>query len=256
MRKLLLLSACLAAGVGPSAADDKKKEDKATAEVVKVAVSHKVDAKLADQFELGLPERTEVWLMLRHAGKPLLGLGEGSKVTVMKDDKGNSLLGKLADREKRITQETALDRSAVLASLAGKVAPGKGAAKVLIEGELVLAHGADEKTETKEKFAFTEGGKARLGDFEVRVTREKGFRGGPEIEITSPAAFNVVKGVSVTDGDGKAVEAVAERDYGIGKWAARYVLKAPLKQGKLAVTYYARVEEVKVALDLSVGLAD
>jgi len=254
MRTYLLSSACLAWAALAFA--DEKKEDRPTVEVASVAVAHKVDAKVADQFEFGLPNRTEVRLLLRHAGKPLLGLGEASKLTALKDDKGNSLLDKSSE-EKSLTWDAALDRSAVLASIQAKASPGKGATRVLIKGELVLVHGADEKTEQKEKFAFTQGSKTKLGKFDVRVSREKTLRGGPEIEVTSESlAFNVVKSVRVTDADGKAVEVVAERNFGSGKWVARYSLRAPLKEGKLVVAYYARAEEVKVPLELSVGLAD
>jgi len=263
---LLLLSVCLAACWAPLAADEKEKDEKEkaksgpTVEVVSVHVDHKVDARLAEQFAYGEREdRTEVGLLLRLPGKPLIGLHQDSAVTSAKDDKGNDLVVKSPERKTSIRWSTAVDRSAVLATVALGAAPGKGASKVLIKGELFLIYGTEEKSEEAEKFTFESGAKAKAGKFELAVQQEKGFRGGPEVTVTSPNfRRNVVKALAVQDGDGKDVEAVSVPvlDFGFGGWKADFALKKPLKQGKLKLTYFSKSEAVTAPFDLSVGLGD
>ena len=64
-----------------------------------------------------------------------------------------------------------------------------------------------------------------------------------------------VKGVSVKDTAGKAVEVSQSYFYGYGKnWTYSYTLKKPVQKAKIAVTWFSKEEKVTVPVDLEVSL--
>jgi hypothetical protein len=265
MRKLLLLSACLVTCAALAFADDKdkkdeKKEDKTksepTAVATEIAVNRKLDPKLF-MYASG-NDQTRVTFMLRYPGKQFLGVDATSKLATMKDDKDNSLLDPKSFFQTNFSTfpQIAMDRSAMLVSInAYGKAPGKGATKVLIKGDLVVVCGIDEKTEEVKKFEFKDKGEAKAGDFKVTVNREKGAFGaeGPEFTLTSK--IRGVKSVVIKDADDKVAELFPRGSFGGGdNWSFSYALKKPLKEGKVLITYFSKEEKVKVPIDLSVGI--
>src|SRR5262249_19095829 len=151
------------------------------------------------------------------------------------------------------------DSTALLASASAYLkAPGKGATKVLIKGDLVVLAGADEKTadsDKSKKFEFKEKAKTKAGDFEVEVTREKEGFGADGPAFTINSKMRGIRSVVVKDGDGKAVEVQRRGWFNDGqKYVFNYALAKPLKEGTIHVTYFSKEEKITVPIDLSVGL--
>jgi hypothetical protein len=264
------LSACVLLCAAVAFADDKKDEKKAalTARAIGVSVNRKVDAKLADQFQLGkIGHGTSVDLLVRSPVKPLLGVEKWEKLTV-KDDKGNLLNDPkdLSGVSFVILTQTSFDRTAMTVPVQVDSLPGKGATKVRLEGKLIALCGTGEKTIESKKFDFAQG-KAKFGDFEVKVVGNKGIYcengryriGSGELAVRSDAfKIDVVKGISVKDADGKTVE-VARHSAGGHRLlggATHFVFTTPHKQGTLALTYFSKSETVEVPIDVSVGLGE
>jgi len=265
MRQLFLLSACLLLGAALAVADDKEKGDKKddktksepTVSPTEISVSRKLDQK---QFPYSFSaDNTRVTFLLKYPGKQILGVDSSSKLTSLKDDKGNSLL-----EEKNpfpasfsVYAPVSQDRTAVLVTVAsyGK-APGKGASKVMLKGDLVISCGTDEKTEEFKKLEFKAKSKAKAGNFEVTVTQEKGGgfgADGPLFTMTSKT--RAVKSFVIKNSEGKAVEVQPRGWYGSGdNWTFNYGLAKPLEEGTISVTYFSKEDKVKVPIDLSVGL--
>jgi len=265
MRQWLLLSACLFLGAALAVADDKdkkddKKDDKTKSEPTvvptEIAVNRKLDNK---QFPYSFnADNTRVSFLVKYPGKQILGVDSTSKLASMKDDKGNSLIDEKSSFQPNFSpySQVAQDRTAVLVSVGtyGK-APGKGATKVTVKGDLVLSCGTDEKSEKSEKFKFEAKAKAKAGNFEVTVVQEKGGFGseGPLFSMSSKT--RAVKSFVVKDGDGKAVELFARGWFGNNdNWTFNYALAKPLEEGTIHVTYFSKEEKVKVPIDVTVGL--
>jgi len=262
MRQLLLLSACLFLGAALAVADEKdKKDDKTKSEPTvvptEIAVNRKADSK---QFPYAFPvDNTRVTFLLKYPGKQFLGVDPSSKLTTLKDDKGNSLM----DEKQAFAAnfgtypQIALDRTAmlVMVSAYGK-APGKGATKLILKGDLVVVCGTDEKSEELKKFKFEAKAKAKAGDFEVTVTQEKGgFDGKEGPQFTMISKTRAIKSFVVKTGDGKSAEVYPRGWFPSGdKWTFNYALAKPLEEGSITVTYFAKEEKVKVPIDLTVGL--
>jgi len=137
MRQSLLLSACLVIGATSALADDKdRKDDKTKSEPTAVAVELQVTRKLDQkQFQyLNAADSTRLVFVLRYPGKQLLGVDQSSRVTSLKDDKGNSMADEKSSFPPNFSTypQVALDRSALLVTVgAYNRAPGKGATKLL-----------------------------------------------------------------------------------------------------------------------------
>jgi hypothetical protein len=261
MRKLLLLSACLMACAALALADDKKdekKEDKTKSEATitpsELAISRKVESKLPYG---GFSDGTRVSFILTYPKKHLLGVDKTSKMASMKDDKDNSLIDDKQQFSGGFSEfaQVAEDGSAMLVTASAFLkAPGKGATRILIKGDLVVLCGADEKTVESKKIEFKEKTKGKAGDFDVEVTREKdGFGAdGPGFTVTTKSRG--MRSLVVKDADGKSVEVLKRGWYGGDQRTYNYALAKPLKEGTIHVTYFSKEEKVKVPIDLSVGL--
>jgi hypothetical protein len=257
MRKLMLLSACLVACAALAVADDKK-DDKTKSEptvsVTMLSVNHKLDQKL---FSFS-SDSTSLSLLLRYPGKQLLGVDQSSEVKSLKDDKGNSLIDDKGFFKVNFgTYPTiAKDRSAMVVYLSSfNKAPGKGATKVLLKGDLMVLCGTDEKSEEVKKFEFKDKGEGKAGDFKLKVTQEKGFGNqGASFTLISPTKD--VKGLVVKDADGKEVEVYAGMPFSSApkEFSIAYTLQKPVKEGTVTITYFTKSEKVKVPVDLSVGI--
>jgi len=261
MRKLLLLSACLTAFAALAFADDKdkKKEDKSKSEATVIPAELAVNRKLDSKTTFANYDQTRVSFLVSIPKKYLLGVDKTSKLASMKDDKGNSLIDEKSPFSGGFSQfpQLAEDGSSMLAGVnAYNKAPGKGATKVLIKGDLIVICGSDEKTDQVKKIEFKAKEKAKVADMEVMVTSEKetfGGADGPAFTITSKTKN--VKGVVVKDADGKAVEVAKRGWFGSGdQWTFNFALVKPLKEGSIHVTYFSKAEKITVPIDLSVGV--
>jgi hypothetical protein len=250
-RTLLALTAGLTLCAALSGADPKK-PGKATVEGVSVMVSRKLDEK---KYPFS-GASTHLSLQLTYPGKQLLGVEPSSTVSEFVDDKGNSLLPKAAFFKPTFSMSRlATDRSSMIVNVFSGIAPGKGANKLRIKGDLVALCGLDEKTTEEKEVVLKMNTEVKIGDFTLKVTQEKPFfgKGGPSFYVkgTKP----VISGVSVKDADGKAVEVMPTGSGGFGKdWTSNFSLKDPMKQAKVSVRYFSKDEKVTVPVDLTVGV--
>src|SRR5262249_24596487 len=154
-----------------------------------LAVDRKIDTT---KFQFGLnSDQTNVTFLLRYPGKQLLRVDQSSELKSMKDDKGNSLVDDKAFFKVNFGTypQIAKDRTAMLVTVnAYNRAPGKGATKVLIKGDLMVVYGTDEKSEEVKKFEFKDKEEAKVGDFKLKVTQEKASFGnqGATFSLISP----------------------------------------------------------------------
>jgi hypothetical protein len=259
-RALFVLSACLVFTAAFVVADDKdkdKKDDKTKAEKITVeAASLDVARKLDEKKFPFQNARTNVALLVSSAGRQFLGVDQSSKLESLKDDKGNSLVDDKSFFKPNFGTYPAIspDRTAMLVTISsfGK-GPGKGASKVVIKGEMVVLCGTGEKTSAETKVEFKEKAEVKFGDLTLKVQQEKGFgTNGAMFQVVGPTA---IKSLTVKDGDGKVVEMFGGMPNRFGKdWTATYTLRKEVKEGKVTITYFTKEEQVKVPVDLSVGL--
>src|SRR5262249_39178348 len=143
------------------------------------------------------------------------------------------------------------DRSSLLIYLNSNVAPAKGAAKLLIKGKLILIAGLKEKTTEEKEVAMKEKTEAKLGDFTLKVTQEKGFAPGSGAMFTISSTRPNIKTVVVKDAKGNAVAVLPQgAPYGFGKnWTTAFSLKTAVAQPKVAVTWFSEEEKVTVPVD-------
>src|SRR5262249_8210086 len=136
------------------------------------------------------------------------------------------------------------DRSSMILSLSSNVAPGRGASKVLLKGDLVVFSAPDETKTTDEKeVAMKEKTSEDVGDFKVTVTREKGF-GTQGASFTIATDKPIVKSVTVKDADGKVIPTTT---FGVHffnkKWTSNFTLQRVAEKAKVSVTWYAKDEK-------------
>jgi hypothetical protein len=249
-RVAVVLSAALAA-CAALAADDPGKPAKPAVEPVSLVVSRKLDEKNYAYSTSG----TALSVKVSCPGKQVLGVDSASSVSEFADDKGTSLLkGGLIKPTFSNYPIVATDRASLVVSVQSTVPPGKGAARLHLKGDLVLRCGLQEKATEEKEVEFKGKAEAKLGDFTLKVTQEKGFGGGgASFTLTAPRP--VLKSVTVKDAAGKAVEVMTLGSFGFGKtWTYTFSLRKPLKQGKVTVSFFAKEEKLTVPVDLSVGL--
>src|SRR5262249_39079896 len=139
-------------------------------------------------------------------------------------------------------------------SVSSNVGPAKGAAKLILKGDLVVVCGLEEKTTAEKEVAMKEKTEAKLGDFTLKVNQEKGF-GGAGANFTLTAARPIIKSVTVKDADGKTVETSNFGNYGFGKtWTYNYSLRKVVEKPKITITYFSKEEKVTVPINLSLGV--
>jgi hypothetical protein len=251
MRTLAVLTVVFALGTA-LVADDATKPGKSTVEGVSLSVYKKLDNK---EFPFS-GASTMLSIQVTNKDKRFLGVDPSSTVSEFKDDKGNSLM------KSDLFVKTAFNtnprigtaRTSVIVSVSSPIAPGKGATKIHLRGNLVLTAGLDEKTTEEKEVEMKMNAETKVGDFTLKVTQEKGFAGGGATFTVTSSKPNV-KSVSAKGAGGKAVEVSSGFAYGFGKsWTYTYTLKTAVEKPKIAVTWFSKEEKVTVPVDLEVGV--
>jgi hypothetical protein len=231
--------------------DDKTKTEKITVEGAGMDVFRDIDQKLFQYKGV----RTNLTLLVHAPGRQFLGVDQSSKLESLKDDKGNSLIDDKSFTKPNFNPYATIspNRAAMLVTVysSGK-APGKGASKIVIKGELVTMCGTEEKASAETKVEFKDKAEVKIGDLTLKVQQAKGFFGGPAFQVVGP---HPVKGITVKDGDGNGIEASGGQPYRTGKeWVSSYSIRKELPEGKVTITYFSKEEKVKVPVDLTFGL--
>jgi hypothetical protein len=251
MKRLLAgLAALVLWAAGAGAGGDATKPGKTTIEPVYFSASRKLDDK---KFGFS-SESTSFQFVLAVPGKQFLGVEPTSKISELKDDKGTSLLSTGFIQSNFAMNRIATDRSAMVVGIYSNVAPAKGASKIHLKGNLVVRCGLEEKSTDEKEVELKDKAEAKMGDYTLKVTQEKGFGGfGGMFSITGTSPN--IKSVSVKGDDGTAVEVITGFSTGFGtSWTTNYTLRKPVKKGKISVTYFSKDEKVTVPVDITIGL--
>jgi hypothetical protein len=233
-------------------ADDATKPSKSTVEAVSLNLIKKLDDK---NFPF-TASATAIDVLVSNQDRRFLGVDPSSEVTEFKDDKGTSLMKSdfFVKTSFGSTPRLALDRRSVVVNVNSHLLPAKGATKLHLKGNLVLIAGIDEKSTDEKELEMKTNSEAKVDDFTLKVTMDKGFAGSGGTFTVKSSRPNV-KGVSVKDAAGKAVEVSQGYFYGFGKnWIYSYTLKKPMSKVKIAVTWFSKEEKVKVPVNLEVSL--
>ena len=133
------------------------------------------------------------------------------------------------------------------------VPPGKGAGKILVKASLVLRRGKDEKTAEKKEIALKAKEEAEVGPFKVKVSQY----GNNQFSVIS--ADENLKSIEVFDDKGKEVKMGPPGRSRMTKgkktdYIYNYFIFQKTPKFAIKINYYDKVENVKVPLDLKVGL--
>jgi hypothetical protein len=257
LRRMVILTVALAFSAALAFADDTVKDDKTKGKVTIEPSSLNVSRKLDENnFGLFSTDSTRIEILVNAPGKYLIGVDKSSKLTTFADDKGNSLINDKDFSRPNFANfpRYGKDRTSMLLSLSSfSRAPVKGATKVVVKGDLVVVSGLEEKTTEATKVEFKDKSETKIGDFKLRVNREKSFEGsGPAIQLTGK--LRGIKGITVLGDDGKEVEVFAGGSTsGDENHTHYYNIRKPLKEGKVKVTYFSKEELIKVPVDLAIG---
>ncbi len=252
MKRTLAVLIVVVAFCATLVADDATKPSKSTVE----AVSLKVLKKLDDKNFPYTAASTELDVLVSNQDRRFLGVDPSSEVTEFKDDKGNSLMKTefFVKTSFSSTSQLALDRRSVVVKVNSPLLPGKGATKLHLKGSLVLIAGIDDKTTDEKELEMTMNSEAKVGEFKLNVTIDKGFAGSGGTFTVKSTRPNI-KGVSVKDAAGKSVEVSQGYFYGFGNnWTYGYTLKKPVQKAKIAVSWFSKEEKVTVPVNLDVSL--
>jgi hypothetical protein len=233
-------------------ADDETKSNKSKVQGVSLSVFKKLD----DKNYPFTGSSTTLSFLVSNPDKHFVGVDPSSKVTEFKDDKGTSLMKTDFFVKTSFGQvpRIALDRTSVVVTVNTPMLPAKDATKLHLKGTLVLIAGIDEKKTGEKEVEVKTNAEAKVGDFTVKVTMEKGFAGGGGAFTVTSTRPNV-KDVTVNDAEGKTVVVSPGFSYGAGKsWTYSYSMKRAVPKAKIAITWFSKDEKVPISVDLALGI--
>ena len=201
--------------------------------------------------EIVSPAYTGVYLFIQVPGKHVLAIDTAATKLALTDDKGTDLAAPNALPGPTVPTDRSKEQARLY--VLGSKAPAVGATRVRVKGELVLLCGTAEKTAPTEKFAVRDKEKVAVGpaEFEVAVVKDR-----PTVTLkTAPAS---VKVVVFTDADGKPLSVGGTINLSApgGKitQTATFLLPAKTETVGIKVTYYEKVEAVKLPVDTDTGV--
>jgi len=256
----------LTTGAALFAAEDKKPADEKTSAKVQAIGLYLRKAPPAKPGVMTFrPNGVTVDLTVAQPGKFIAGIdAKASKLDSFTDDKKNDLnkkpagvFGGQSNWLNEYATQYGPDGDCTIQILATG-APGKGAAKILVKGSLVLKCGADEKKMDKKEIALKMNEEVSAGDFKVKVTSAGDFGAGLAVTSADPS----VKSIEFFDAEGKAFKAMPS-GRGINPFGpdgkpqaiVSYFLSGKkMPKVSFQITYFNKIESLTVPLDLRVGL--
>lgn len=201
--------------------------------------------------EIVSPAYTGAYLFIQVPGKHILAIDAGATKLALTDDKGTDLAAPKTLPGPSIPTDPSKQQARLY--VLGSKAPAVGATRVRVKGELVLLCGTAEKTATAEKFAVRDKGKVEVGPAAVEVAVVK-----DRPTLIMKAAPASVKSVLFTDADGKPLGVGGTINLGApgGKitQTATFLLPVKAETVGIKVTYYEKVEAVKLPVDTDTGV--
>jgi hypothetical protein len=261
MRRFLLTLSLLALIASTTAAGEKK-----TAPKIRVVGIQVLKPKADDKdlwFEFFSPS-TLIQVIIELPDKAMLDIDRGaSKLTSFQDDKKtdlskskNPILGPFG--QSHWLQHTTIgkDKKRCLLRVWGGNAPTEGAGKVNLKALVAVQCGTSEKTAEQKEFALKKGNKEKMGPLSLEAMPAP--FGPGRWQLTFKSEHPRIKQVECFDAEGKPLKVEPGFSFtgGFGKPVHQATYLVPTKQDTLSikVTYFDKVEEVKVPIDVSVGL--
>jgi hypothetical protein len=201
--------------------------------------------------EIVSPPYIGVYVFIQTPGKQIVALDPAETKLTLTDDKGTDLMPKSPVSGPSIPTANSRDQARLYVT--GAKMPVAGATRVKLKGDLVLLCGTAEKTASAEKFALKDKEKVEVGPASFEVALQKG-----RTVVNLKAASASVKSVTFTDAEGKplAVGGTLNLNTSGGKIGQTAVFVPPAKTETLGikVTYYEKVEAVKIPVDTDTGV--
>jgi len=246
----------------------------------------KEDAELSFAFNHG----THIDLIVHLPGKRILALdADASKLVCFTDDKKTDLsqtdgFGWLTDVHSRISP----DGTRMGFQIRSTAVPAAGATRLRIQGTIVLLFGSEEKTAEAKEVTLKAVGSIKVGPTEIRTSKDefgKAFERGmeelagalfgglfgaempknkgrprPEERVALTHSQPNIKSVVFLDKDGKVIpsESVGRGSFsafgGPPSYTTEYRVKGKLDKATVRVTYFSKIQPIKVPLDLEIGV--
>jgi hypothetical protein len=261
MTRWLSALCALAAGTALLAAEDKKAAgDKTPAkiQVISLTVSKAPPPKPGTFMFRANGVTMEVMVSL--PGHFITGVDvKASKLDRFTDDKdyvlfkkGGGLFGMGSNWLNEYGVRFDPEGESVTVTVQGTDPPGKGAEKILLKGSLNVSYGSDEKATDKKEMAKKPKEEIDMNPFKVRVSEFGQIEVLSNAENIKKVEFFDDKGKPITAGQPGRSRMESENEKPSYKYS--YFLIGKYEKLSVKIHYFAKVETVKVPLDLRVGL--
>jgi hypothetical protein len=262
MMRWLSALCVLAAGTALLAADDKKEaDDKGSAkfQVTRLEIRNSPPPK-PGTFQF-VNNGISMHVLVTPSAKNLAGIDfKASKLESFTDDKKNNLYKKgggfgfgQSDWLNEFFTQYSPEGDAVTLQMNSSVPPGKGAEKLLLKASLVLRIGKGEKATEKKEIALKAKEEAAVGPFKVKVSDF-----GNQFSVISDQEN--LKNIELFDDKDKEIKIGLPGRMRMMKGdKTEYIYSSVIFQKtskfSIKINYYDKVENVKVPVDLKVGLS-
>lgn len=192
------------------------------------------------------------------------------KNTILKVNGENTTLKVVDSKDQELTANEGTDLSffssisddqhAVIIPVQCSDLPSSGATHLKVTGEATLDCGADPKTETLD-IKIAADAELKLGPVTAKVLQiDDGFQeNSKRIELESKNSFDTIASLTFVDAKGKEMPANPQGggSFGFGgdmTYSRSYQIEGdPAQVAKVKITYFQKVEPVKVSVDAQVG---
>ncbi len=228
--------------------------------IVGISVARKDPAnEFGQSLVPGLQAGTQIYLRIGLAGKTILKIdGEATKIKIV--DSSNQAMTMSEDANFSFFSSISDDRHSVIVPIQSSDIPSTSVTSLSVTGEVTCSCGAEPKTETVAVKLVAEG-EVKLGPLTAKITEvSDGFE--PEskrVNLESKTSFDQIEGLVFVDDKGKEVE-TSGAGGGSGSfggdttYSKSFEFKAaPEKIAKAKITYFQKIEAVKVPVDLKFG---
>lgn len=151
------------------------------------------------------------------------------------------------------------DGKTCIVQVSSQQTPHPKASELALKANIVLSCGASEKSEQLENIALKVGTEFKVGDMTIKIDNVEKPEWGEDaltVELSTSGDLAKIKALDFIDTNGQKIES---RQTGWGRSGGRttsksFNLKKKADTVTLAVTYFEKVEQVKIPLDLRAGI--
>lgn len=219
-----------------------------------------------------LPEGTQVHVVLVDGKRQLVGAdADASKLQSFADDKGTDLMtSKVSGGYSKAGfwfSCAGRERHSYSISILSPSAPAAGAKELKLKGELAMVVGADEKEVSQDVASLAQGQKIAIGPLAGEVVAYGEHKKGDgsfwlaSVSVRGDKPFDAIKSMEATGPDGKKIEIsiTGTQSFRMGEkgtYTISFNVLAPIKDAKFKVTYFDKLETIKVPFEKTVTLGN